>query len=136
VVSDELETTRGTLWGEDRRAREVAELLEDGDPGGERERLAALGVGWVLVYRDQPGASALDLDGLEPVERGPQVSLYRVPGPVAAYDEDHSVASVVTVAAVDAAWLLAGLVAGLLALLESVSRGRGKRRRVRTGEAA
>jgi hypothetical protein len=136
VASDELETTRGTLSGEDRRAREVAELLEDGDPGGERERLAALGVGWVLVYRDQPGASALDLDGLEPVERGTQVSLYRVPGPVAAYDEDHSVASVVTVAAVDAAWLLAGLVAGLLALLESVSRGRGKRRRVRTGEAA
>lgn len=111
VVSDELRTKNGTVSGEDRRARELADVLRRGAGEGIGPRLGALGVGWVLVYRDQPDAPELDLSGLDRVESGRAVALYRVPGPVATVDPSHSAAAVASVGAVDVAWGLVGLVA-------------------------
>jgi hypothetical protein len=96
-------------WGNDRTANDPAwawfdvpmvgsstlavgrREVEDEDPGaaalrraavgpGSAERLARLGVRWVLVYPDDPATPDLDLSGLEPVVAGHDVRLYRVPG--------------------------------------------------------
>lgn len=129
VSADALATPRGKVSGEDPRAREVAALLRGGDPGKEGRELADRGIGWVLVYRDQPGAASLGLSGMEPVLSGAEVSLYQLPGPVARRGSAHSRASLWTVAAVDLAWL----VAGAAALLSGARTWAGRRRRVRVG---
>jgi hypothetical protein len=114
VVSDDLRTTDGVVAGEDVRARRVDEALASGtDVGG---RLAGLGVGWVLVYRDQPGAETAPVDGLQRVAGGPQVELYRVRGSVQEATGTHSWAAIGVVAAVHAVWALA-ILAALVAVL-------------------
>ena len=65
------------LRGEDDRVREVAAALRAG-PALPR-RLAAAGIGWVLVEHGTPG-SVPNLAGLTPLRAGPDLTLYRVPG--------------------------------------------------------
>jgi hypothetical protein len=78
VVADSLTVSGATVGGEDARAASVGAVLGAGAPVA--EDLVELGVGWVLVYLDQPGAGDLDLTGAERVVDGPDVALYRLPG--------------------------------------------------------
>ncbi|RIQ14422.1 hypothetical protein DY240_24845, partial [Jiangella rhizosphaerae] len=82
VVPDALPVGGDTVVpGEDRRAAEVAEALDAGPEGV--GRLAALGVGWVAVERDTPGAIPDGLlESLESVENNGTLDLYRVPGAI------------------------------------------------------
>ena len=122
VVSDELAVVGGRLAGEDPRAREIGAVLAE-PQGPLADRLAALGVGWVLVYRDQLGAADLDTAGLMPEVEGPDVTLYRVRGPVR---EAPKADRAVVVAAVDGLWALAGLV-GVLGAAVTTTRRRASR---------
>ena len=110
----------GGGWpGEDPRAREIGAVVAE-PQGPLADRLAALGVGWVLVYRDQLGAADLDTAGLTPEVEGPDVTLYRVRGPVREAPEADR--AVVVVAAADGLWALAGLVGVLGAAVTTVRR--------------
>lgn len=80
LVSGDLTVGDEVVAGESPRAREVGRALETGSPAAV---LPGLGVGWVLVWTDDPGAADLDLTGLEPVVTGDDVALYRTPEPVA-----------------------------------------------------
>jgi hypothetical protein len=83
--------------------------------------LPGLGVGWVLVWTDDPAADDLDLSGLTEVVAGDDVALYRTPEPVA----DVAGVPSTTRAAVLAGDLLAVLlVAGAAALRLSSRKGR------------
>lgn len=77
LVSDELAVGDRTVTGENVRAAQVDAALQAGPPA---QVLPDLGVGWVLIWRDDPDAEALDLTGLDPVVIGDDVALYRVPG--------------------------------------------------------
>jgi hypothetical protein len=124
LVSDSLRVDSGALRGEDRRAARVGRIVTGTGPWG--ERLAEEGVGWVLVYRDQPGADDLDLTGLRPVVRGPDVALYAVDGhPRPAPRVSPAVR--VLVAAVDLVLLVVALVGAGAGLA-----GWRRRRRART----
>lgn len=78
VVDDRLSVSGVRLPGEDPRAAQIARALDGSDLPG---RLARLGVGWVVVERRTPGAVP-DLQGLTRVYLGPDLALYRVPGPI------------------------------------------------------
>ncbi|MGW5385484.1 hypothetical protein [Nocardia sp. NPDC003963] len=68
-----------TVTGEGARAQLVEDLLLDGGPP---DRLAQLGVGWVLVERDTPGPlgnSGATLERLRPVHSTGELALYQVP---------------------------------------------------------
>jgi hypothetical protein len=81
VVPDALPVGDAVIAGEDRRAAEVAAALDAG-PDAVSE-LAALGVGWVAVERDTPGAVPDGLlESLESVETNGTLDLYRVPGDI------------------------------------------------------
>ena len=99
------------------------------DPDGPlAEPLARLGVGWVLVYRDQPGAADLDTTGMSLVVDGRRRGA--VPGPGrrdARRRHRPGSASTAVVVAADALWALTGLVAMVGAGVVAV-------RRRRTGE--
>ncbi|MEP6814784.1 MAG: hypothetical protein ABI873_04445 [Marmoricola sp.] len=107
LVSDSLRVDAGSLNGEDPRARRVGRIVTGAGPWG--RPLAQQGVGWVLVYRDQPGASGLDLEGLRPVVEGRRVALYAVAGPVRTPPR-ASAAARTLVAVVDVGLLAAALV--------------------------
>jgi hypothetical protein len=85
LPNDVLQTGRlsvdgHSIAGEGKRAREVESLLLQ---GGSAQKLADLGVGWVLVERTTPGPlgeSKTALAQLDPVYNDPQLTLYRVPG--------------------------------------------------------
>ena len=97
VVSDQLAVSGRVLRGEDARARTVASALGAG--ADLPRRLAEAGVGWVLVERGTPGAVP-DLRRLPLLRAGPELELYRVPGPI-----DHAapgVARIIVVLAGDA----------------------------------
>jgi hypothetical protein len=79
VVSDRLAVSSRVLRGEDARARLVSAALDSGADAA--RRLAAAGVGWVLVEHGTPGAVP-DLPGLTLVRAGADLTLYRVPGPI------------------------------------------------------
>ncbi|MGW1742405.1 hypothetical protein ACWCPQ_26770 [Nocardia sp. NPDC001965] len=69
-----------TVTGEGARAQIVEDLLLEGGPA---DRLAQLGVGWVLVERDTPGPlgnSAATLAQLRPVHSTGDLVLYQVHG--------------------------------------------------------
>jgi hypothetical protein len=120
VVSDALVVDGGRVAGEDPRAQEVAAVVAEPD-GPLAEPLAELGVGWVLVYRDQPGATELDTSGLTPTVEGADVALYRVPG----VDEEPGARpqGAVVVAVADVLWALTGLV-GVLGAVFTLRRRR------------
>ncbi|MBB5789640.1 hypothetical protein [Jiangella mangrovi] len=83
VVPDALPVGGAVIAGEDRRAAEVAAALDDPDSDARRAALAALGVGWVAVERDTPGALPDGLvESLESVETNGTLDLYRIPGEI------------------------------------------------------
>jgi hypothetical protein len=114
VVSDQLAVSGLVLRGEDARARAVASALDAGVDLP--RRLAAAGIGWVLVERGTPGAVP-DPRGLELVRAGPDLELYRVPGPI-----DHAAPGVARITAVVAGDAVA------LALVVAVCLPRVRRR--------
>ncbi len=76
VVDDRLVVGESVIAGE---SALVAQLVADRDAGRSWARVAAdAGIGWVLVYEDDPEAADLDLTGLTPVLRAKEMSLYRV----------------------------------------------------------
>lgn len=82
VVPDALPVGDAVVAGEDRRAAEVAAAL-DAAPDEAAARLAALGIGWVAVERDTPGAIPDGLlESLESDEINGTLDLYRVPGDI------------------------------------------------------
>lgn len=82
VVPDALPVDGAVVEGEDRRAAAVAVALEAG-PDAAAGELAALGVGWVAVERDTPGAIPDGiLESLESVEINGTLDLYRVSGDI------------------------------------------------------
>ena len=116
VVSDGLavRTPDGivVVSGEDPRGRAVDALLRAGEPLA--PGLAPLGIGWVLVERGQaPEVIPSALDGLEEVpigSPGGELSLYAVPGPVAAASAPPG-ATLVVVGDLAVLGLLAGIAA-------------------------
>ncbi|MGW5111715.1 hypothetical protein [Nocardia sp. NPDC004123] len=86
LQTGELPVRGGVVSGEGERARKVENLLLH---GGSANRLAELGVGWVLVEGGTPGPmgeSKTTLAQLNPVYADRDVQLYRVPGDIAAHD--------------------------------------------------
>ena len=83
LVDDRLAVGGTVLAGEDPAAARMREVLA-GNPAPDRlaQQLAGLGVGWVVVEAGTPGPPAPDLSGLRPALIGPDVRLYRVPGPI------------------------------------------------------
>lgn len=81
VTSDSLQVGATLVPGESRLAADIGAAL-DGD-GRPADELAPLGVTWVVLYPDDREAQLVDLTGLEPVEVGDDVAVYRVPGAVA-----------------------------------------------------
>ncbi|KAA1378741.1 hypothetical protein [Aeromicrobium fastidiosum] len=125
IRDDTLQVGGLAVSGESRRARSVAAWVDDGRlDASDREALRDTGVGWVLVYADDPVAGELDLAGLTPVAGRADVVLYslgdaaKVPGP--------GVAKVVVMASGFA-------LAALLVLGSAVAVAVPRRRRDRTG---
>lgn len=80
LQTGELLVAGGSVRGEGERAEAVEQALLAGEG---TDRLADLGVGWVLVERTTPGRlgeSRQTLDQLEPIYSDAELSLYRVPG--------------------------------------------------------
>jgi hypothetical protein len=124
VVSDSLVTATGSLEGEDPRAAAVGAVVADPE-GPIAARLAALHVGWVLVYREGEDTDGLDTTGLELVVDGDDVRLYRVPHVADDPAGGPARAAVVAVGAVDVVWGLVLLVA-LVAAVPAVRRRRSR----------
>ncbi|MDT0186661.1 hypothetical protein Q9S36_41395 [Microbacterium sp. ARD31] len=121
VTSDSLQVGAVLVPGESTLAARIGAALETGPPA---ESLPALGVAWVVVYPDDREAAQLDLAGLEPVLRGDDVEVYRVPGAASRPAPDSDGRRV----AVWAAHLLALAVAGAAVLARAAGRpGRGHR---------
>jgi hypothetical protein len=118
VVSDRLAVSGRVLRGEDSRARQVDRALATGP--GLADRLAAIGIGWVLVEHGTPGAVP-DLSRLTPVRSGSDLSVYQVPGTVR--HAGPSAARIVLVVAGDSAGLMVAAAAASVLL--------GWRRKVR-----
>lgn len=81
VVSDDLQVGPTLVRGEGALAARVGELL---DAGGDLAGLGALGIGWVVVYPDDPDADSVDVSSLVPRYRDEVLSLYAVPDAVPA----------------------------------------------------
>ena len=81
ITSDDLAVGDRVVHGESATAAKVGDALAQDRPA---DVLPALGVGWVVVYADDPAAGDVDVTGLRRVLAGPQLSLYAVPGAVAA----------------------------------------------------
>ena len=103
----------------------VEEALLDEAP---RPRLAALGVGWILVERTTPGplgASQHTLATAELVFSGRRPALYRVAGPTSLDTANRPSADVIAAATCCGPALLAGLIAAALAAIDTAG---GRRR--------
>jgi hypothetical protein len=79
VVSDDLQVGGRRVQGEGALAGRVGEVL-DGD--GTARDLGALGIGWVVVYPDDPDAASVDVTGLVPRYQDNVLALYEVPDAV------------------------------------------------------
>jgi hypothetical protein len=77
LTSDDLQVGDTLVRGEGPLAREVGAHLED---GGAAADLADRGVGWVLLYLDDPDAGTIDVTGLRRELVDEHVALYAVPG--------------------------------------------------------
>lgn len=92
VVADDALVVAGVrVAGEDPVAGALDPVLRDPEaPGAPEapvaEQVAALGIGWVLVARQEPGAAAAvaRFEGLALVVEGPSLALYAVADPAAA----------------------------------------------------
>jgi hypothetical protein len=79
ITDDSLPVDGVVVAGDDPRAAELRKALADGTD------LGSIGVGWVLVEHNAP--SRVDVPAAtrwEPVHQGEWLSLYRIPGPIAA----------------------------------------------------
>ncbi|MEC3958267.1 hypothetical protein VMT65_34890 [Nocardia sp. CDC153] len=86
LQTGELPVRAGVVAGEGVRARRVEKMLSRGEPAS---KLAALGVGWVLVEGGTPGPlgeSKNTLAQLNPVYSDANLQLYRVPGDITPND--------------------------------------------------
>jgi hypothetical protein len=123
VADDRLATDQGLLSGEDERTAAVGALVASGlSP----ESLRAAGIGWVLVYRDQPGAGRLPTAGLRLVVDSPEVRLYRVPGDPAPSPGATAPGWVVAATATVDVLLLLGLLAAAAVLVGGRRRNVGR----------
>ena len=82
VVADDLAVGELVVSGEGVLAASLGRALETSSPA---EALAANGISWVVVYRDDPQAEGLDLTGLELQAQSAEVAVYRT-GAVAGTD--------------------------------------------------
>ncbi len=80
IVSDDLQVGSRLVRGEGALARRVGAVLD----GGAARDLGELGIGWVIVYADDPESAHVDLSGLEQRYADDVLALYRVPGAVEA----------------------------------------------------
>jgi hypothetical protein len=103
------------------RGADVDKTLTD---GGSPSTLAGLGVGWVVVESASPPADLASSAAV--VFRGEDLTLYRIPGPIA--DLDASTAARVTVLAAHVIWVSTILLALATAAITAVS-ARGAARR-------
>lgn len=78
IVSDDLQVGPTLVRGESPLSAQVGEALERGRPA---DVLAPLGVGWVLLYPDDPLADQVDVSGMSLVVAEPTMRLYAVPDP-------------------------------------------------------
>ncbi len=108
LASDTLYVSGARIVGEDERAQQVTELLEEGLPPEElASELSGLGIDWVLL--DKEAEAALDgaaptasLEGLPVVHDGERLVIWELP-------EDRAESpSAVERGAIAVAWLLAG----------------------------
>jgi hypothetical protein len=76
VVDDDLQVGSTTLVGENERARRLGHDLASLPLA---EAVGTNGIGWVMVYRDDPAAADLDLGDLEQVYADADLALYLVP---------------------------------------------------------
>jgi hypothetical protein len=76
VSSDDLAVGDRVVRGESDTAARVGDGLAAGRPA---DVLPAYGVGWVVVYADDPAAGDVDVTGLRRVFQTPELSLYAVP---------------------------------------------------------
>jgi hypothetical protein len=79
ITSDDLGVGDRVVRGESEAAARIGAALAQRPPA---EALPAYGVGWVVVYADDPAASDVDTAGLRRVFTTPELSLYAVPGAV------------------------------------------------------
>ena len=77
VVSDDLAVGDLVVSGESERSEEVGDAVASAEPDA---ALGRLGVGWVLVYRDDPMVAEVEVDGLRLVHEDAELLLYAVPG--------------------------------------------------------
>jgi hypothetical protein len=80
VVDDDLQVGSTMVAGENVRARRLGSDLANLPVSA---AATANGIGWVVVYRDDPSAGDLDLSDLDPIYSDAELALYRVPGPAA-----------------------------------------------------
>jgi hypothetical protein len=76
VVSDDLQVGSRRVQGEGALAGRVGKVLASN--GASRE-LGELGIGWVVVYPDDPDAASVDVTGLVPRYEDAVLALYEVP---------------------------------------------------------
>lgn len=76
VVSDDLQVGSQRVQGEGALAGRVGEVLAG---GGAPRDLGRFGVGWVIVYPDDPDAASVDVTGLVPRHQDAVLALYEVP---------------------------------------------------------
>ena len=121
LVADDLAVGDLAVAGESARGAAVGRALDAASPA---RVLPGLGVGWVLVYLDDPDVDELDLAGLTEEYAGADLALYSVPGVDDAPDDPDRARR----------WgvVLADLLAGLLVVAAAVasitSRKRQRRR--------
>ncbi|HEX3221385.1 MAG TPA: hypothetical protein VHR35_02365 [Nocardioides sp.] len=77
ITSDDLAVGRRVVHGESAVAARTGRALAHGRAA---DVLPGLGVGWVVVYTDDPAAGRIDVSGLQRVLASPQLHLYAVPG--------------------------------------------------------
>lgn len=112
VVSDDLQVGSRRVQGEGALAGRVGEVL-DGD--GTARDLGELGIGWVVVYPDDPDAASVDVTGLVPRYEDAVLSLYEVPDAVPVEGPSIDARALVTIAYTVAVVLLAGVACARLA---------------------
>jgi hypothetical protein len=81
ITSEDLEVGDRVVRGESMVATHIGDALLRGSPA---DVLPAYGVGWVVVYADDPAAPKVDVTGLRRKLDTPELTLYAVPGAGAA----------------------------------------------------
>lgn len=85
VTSDDLAVGERVVHGESALAARVGDALARGRAA---DVLPSLGIGWIVVYADDPAAGDVDVSGLSRVFATPELSLYAVPGAAAVPEPD------------------------------------------------